>query len=267
MRAVSAWRTGAWRVLGPPELFAEARLLLEESSGAERSARGPGQLGPFAIFFKGSPLATRPALRHALRRAAGLEIPRLQEFANLEWLRAHGFQAARALLAGVRTEGLLPRYQFLFTELRPAEPALNEWFPSAPGEQRAELLTALAHDLARMHRLGFVHRDLYPRNLVVALLRSGPRCVFLDAWRGGPGPGLRGPDHDLGCLFLDGARLFTPVEQSLFLTRYREASARLGRALPQNWPARVEGARSAVSKREARRRPGLAPTWRFPPLG
>jgi len=264
---MSTWRAGAWRVLGERELFVPARAALEESARAARSERGPRGLGAFTAYFKGSPLALRPALRHALRRAAGLEIPRLQEYANLAWLRARGFLAARPLLAGVRAAALLPRYQFLFTELRPAEPTLGQWFMEAAPEERVARLAALARDVARLHRLGFVHRDLFARNLLVPADRSDPRCVFLDAWRAGPGRGLRGPDHDLGCLFLDGAGLFSREEQCSFLRTYREESARLGRPLARSWPERVEGARSAVLRREARRRPELAPSWRFPHLG
>lgn len=262
----AAWRTGAWRVLGQRELFELARAALEGSARGARSERGPRSLGPLAVYFKGSPLRPRPALRHALRRSAGGEIPRLQEFANLDWLRAHGFQAARPLLAGVRTRAFLPRYQFLFTEFRP-EPTLSQWFPRAARAQRTLQLESLARDVARMHRLGFVHRDLFARNLLVGTSAPGQPCAFLDAWRGGPGRGLRGPEHDLGCLFLDGASLFEREEQSLFLTTYQEESKRLGRGQPEDWPARVERARAAVFRREARRRSGLVPTWVFPPLG
>jgi len=264
---VSVWGAGAWRVLGERELFAEVRPALEELATLARPERGPRRLGPFQAYFKGSPLATRPALRHAVRRAAGLEIPRLQEFSNLEWLRSRGFLAARPLLAGVRRRAVLPRFQFLFTELRPGESTLGQWFPLAPPAERARRLAALARDVARMHRLGFVHRDLYPRNLLVTTEGTDPRCAFLDAWRSGPGRGLRGPEHDLGCLFLEGASLFTPEEQRVFLQSYREEHLRLGHALHRNWPARVQKARSDALRREARRRPGIVPTWEFPAPG
>jgi hypothetical protein len=261
----SVWRSGAWRVLGERERFEEARPALEEVLRGGRSERGLRPLGPCMAYFKGSPLRTRPALRHALRRIAGCEHPRLQEFRNLEWLQAHGFQAARPLLAGVRVRGGLARYQFLFTEFRADEPALDQWLPSAIPELRAACLASLARDVARLHRLGFVHRDLFPRNLLVCA--TGPSCVFLDAWRGGAGHGLRGPEHDLGCLFLDGAGLFTVREQLLFLDTYRAESQRLGRFLPPPWLEQVERARRRVFRRESRRRSGLVPEWRIPTSG
>jgi len=261
----TGWRSGAWRGLGARELFEELRDELER---AEHAARGPRRLGGLAVYFKGSPLRPRPALRHALRRWSGLaEIPRLQEFANLSWLRAHGFLAARPLCAGVCARAGLPRYQFLCTEFVPDAPDLAELFPRAAPARRAALLEALALDVARLHALGFVHRDLFPRNLLACATPAGERCLFLDAWRGGARRGLRGPDHDLGCLFLDGASLFTEPEQARFLTSYREESARQGRNLPRAWLEGVRKARASVWRREVRRRPELAPDWKKPSLG
>lgn len=257
--ASPTWRRAGWRLAGSPELF-EAALPILETLPGERGVRA---LGPFTTYYKGSPLRRRPALRHFLRGRFGLEIPRLQEFSNLEWLRAHGFRAARPLLAGVR--GTWPRFQFLYTELVPDASTLAEAFPRAEAAQRRAWLEPLARDLARLHALGFVHRDLFARNLLVGR-HDDPRCTFLDAWRGGPGRGLRGPDHDLACLFLDGAHLFAPEEQALLLTTYREESLRAGRRLPQRWPAKLEAARARVLARESRRHPELVREWRLPPL-
>jgi hypothetical protein len=236
-------------VLGERELFAEVRPALEDLAGAARAERGPRPLGPFQAYFKGSPLATRPALRHAVRRVAGLEIPRLQEFSNLEWLRARGFLAARPLLAGVRSRAVLPRYQFLFTELRPAESTLGQWFPLAPPAERARRLAALARDVARMHGLGFVHRDLYPRNLLVPTDGADPRCAFLDAWRSGPGRGLRARP-----------RLPAPRRRQPLHTR---GAVRLPAQLPGGEPAPRPGLATELA-REGREGPLERPAARGP---
>lgn len=257
------WRCAGWRLAGEVALFEAVRPALEGLAEAARKDAGVRQLGPFPSYFKGSGLRPRPALRHFIRRRFGLEIPRLQEFSNLEWLRAHGFRAPRPLLAGVR--GPWPRFQFLYTEFVPEVRTVAEAFPEAePGTRRA-WLGQLARDLARLHGLGFVHRDLFARNLLVGSA-DDPRCTFLDAWRGGPRRGSRGPDHDLACLFLDGASLFRADEQELFLTTYREESRRVGRRLPRSWPERLETARNALLERERRRHPELAPRWTPPSL-
>lgn len=260
------FRSGPWRLRGARELFHELSGELEAAAAAGTRLRGQIPLGPCRAYRKASPLRPWPALRHALRRAAGRPLPRLAEFDNLGWLRAHGFLAARPLLAGVRFHAGLPRYQFLCTEVLEGAVTLGEGLRGAPAEQRATWLTTLALDLAALHRLGFVHRDLFLRNLLVAEA-TGARCTFLDAWRGGPRRGLRGPEHDLGCLFLEGASAFTRAEQSLILTTYREESLRLGRALPRDWPASLERARAHVLVRESKRHAGLAPAWTFPASG
>jgi hypothetical protein len=260
-----SWHDAPWRLRGDPALHTLVRDDLERDALRRAKVLGPRALGEMRVFHKASPLALRPALRHATRVLSGVaEVPRLQEFANLEWLRAHGFDAVRPLLAGVRRVARLPRYQFLLTELVEDAPTLTELFERGPPEQREPALLALARDLARLHARGFVHRDLFPRNLLVRGGAGTVRCVFLDAWRGTPRPGRRPPEHDLGCLMLDGARLFSVREQALFLDAYRAESALAGTRLSRDWTLRVERERETVWAREARRRTDVPRDWRFP---
>jgi len=248
-------RAGRWRLAGARELFEPLRAELEASARARRRERGPRALGPHAAFYKGSALALEPAVRHALRTLVfGVEVPRLQEFSNLTWLRAHGFLAPRPLLAGVLERRALPRFQFLYSELVPDAPDLAAFLPRATTTERSPIVDTLASDVAALHALGFVHRDLFPRNLLLCKGPAGARCAFLDAWRARPGKSWRGPEHDLACLFDED--LFTAEETRRFLDVYRDERARLGRALPENWAARLDHARAVVRRREsARRRP------------
>lgn len=247
-------RAGRWRLAGAAELFEPLRAELERAARERRSERGRRALGGVQAFFKGSALAPGPALRHGLRRALfGAEIPRLQEFANLAWLRAHGFLAPRPLLAGVLERRGLARYQFLCSEWMDDSPDLEGHLPDAAPARRNEVLAALARDLAGLHALGFVHCDLFPRNLLACSTPAGPRCAFLDAWRVAPGRGRRAPEHDLACLLLEG---FLAPETARFLDVYAMERARLGRPLPNAFAARLRRARLAVWRRESRRRPG-----------
>lgn len=258
---------GAWRLRGDPGLFEPLRTELTACAVDARPLRGRRPVGVLDTYLKASALRPWPALRHAARRALGLGLPRWNELANLAWLRASGFLAPRPLVAGVWFRRGLPRYQFLLSEWL-AAPTLAEVL--APGRAsstgRAAWLVALARDLARLHARGFVHRDPFARNLLALADPAGARCAFLDAWRGGTGPGWRGPDHDLGCFLLDGAGLLAPEEQARFLLTYREESERAGRRLSPRWPRRVERARRRVLRREAGRRPGLRVEWAFPAL-
>lgn len=246
---------GRWRLLGATELFAPLQAELEAAARAGRNERGPRTLAGHAVYLKASRLARGPALRHALRRALGRgEIPRLQELANLTWLRAHGFLAPEPLLAGVLERRGLPRYQFLCTALLAARD-LAERLPSEAPEQRALWLDPLAHDLARMHALGFVHGDLFPRNLLACASADGPRVGFLDAWSTVPGRARRGPAHDLACLFVEG--FFTREETARLTDVYLGERARLGSPAPGTFAAALERALAAVRRREGRRHPDI----------
>jgi len=250
------------RWVGDRELLDRVLSTLEEAEARGRSVRGVQRFGHDAFFFKSSPLATKSALRHGLRQRLGIsEIPRLQEFANLTWLLRNGFAAPPPRLAGVLSRAGLPRYQFLLTEFQEDAPTLEEFCASSTERVRAPVLSALAQDLARMHQLGFVHRDLFARNLIVCRPPEGLRCAFLDAWRGGPRPGWRGPFHDLGCFFLDASSLLESREQALFLATYREERVRLGGALPVKWLTRVQRARRSTYRREKQRHPGRNAVW------
>jgi len=208
-------------------------------------------------------------VRHALRAwFLRCPPPRLREFRNLTWLAGHGFQAVRPLVAGSLARGGAVWLQFLVTEEVPQSLTLDvalEGLSGAP--QRAAVLDELADEVARMHALGFVHRDLYPRNLLVG---SGERRVhFLDAWAGGPRARLRGPAYDLGCLMLEGARLFSRDEQQRFFERYltaRAAHDRPERAQP--FQREVRAARRAqvarLLRRPARQRGAQLPDGDWP---
>lgn len=203
-------------------------------------------------YLKGGPLTGKAALRHGLRAVLlRREVPRLQEAANLRWLDGHGFQVPRPLVAGLLWRAGLPRYQFLLTRwvdgARTLERVLDE---DTPQERRA-ILDELARELARMHALGFVHRDLYPRNLLALGPGRARRVFFLDAWAGGPGRGLRGPAYDLACLFLEADRL-EPQEQRALLETYCAVRLAEGRPASDRLLARVLRNRRGLLRRLAR---------------
>lgn len=256
---------GRLRWLGEPELLTAWRAEIEDAARSEAKDRRRLVGAGTAAFYKGSPLRGKHALRHAVRRALRVsEIPRLQEFHNLVWLREHGFLAPRPLLAGVFTRQGLPHFQFLVTEWLAEAPTLGEFLGSAGASDRTTVLRALATDLARLHALGFVHRDLFARNLLVV---ESARIAFVDAWRGGPRRGGRGPLHDLSCLFLDAALLLDAREQRDLLQTYRSASRAHGPGPPADWLARLAQGRAAVFRRESqRRRDPLPPEWVPPDL-
>jgi tRNA A-37 threonylcarbamoyl transferase component Bud32 len=270
---VSTRATRAGRLVHRGEADALEALLPELEQAAREGAKASGFriLGGERVFLKHGPLRGKHALRHALRRAVGLvELPRLQEFANLSWLRERGFGAPRPILAGAFLRRGIPCHQFLCTAgVAGAEPMASVLRGRDP-ELRARVLCALARDLARLHAAGFVHRDLFARNLLVEHPGPAgrPRIVFLDAWRSSPGRGLRGPAHDLGCFFLEAGTWLESREQALFLDTYRREYQRMEHAEPaERFVRRVARARRRALARERARHPqAFAEHWDPPEL-
>lgn len=191
-------------------------------------------LGGRRAWLKASRLtgnaAWRYGLRHSLLRRAP---PRVREQRNLTWLRERLFRAPEPFAAGFVARGARLRFQFLIEEyledVVPLDTALDR---GEPIERRA-LLDELAREIARLHALRFVHRDLYLRNLLVRPPHVGEgdarRLAFVDVWCGGPHEWMRDEAYDLGCLMLEGAGLLTSDEQTRLWTVYFDERAAQGR--------------------------------------
>ena len=180
-----------------------AEAVVEIASTAARERRkGIERLrvGGEDAILKCSPMHGKSALRWAAKRwFLRTPLPRISEYENLRWLATRLFATPVPLAAGGVFRAGIPRWQFLVTRFVPDSVPFETWFPSATSAQRTEVLDEIAREVARMHALRFVHHDLWPRNLLVVPRESGSRVVFLDAWAGGPGWGLRGVGYDVRC--------------------------------------------------------------------
>ena len=215
-------------------------------------------------YFKLGPLRGKSRLRHALRaRLLGLSYPALAEFDNLTWLRRNGFGAPLPLAAGVFRRGSLPLFQFLYTEEVPGARDLGSLGGEETREDLGPVLRALGRDLARLHARGFVHRDLFPRNVLVTGGAREPAVHFLDCRRGGARPGLRGPSHDLACLMVRAGELFGEDDQVDFFEAYCAERERQGRPFRTKTLASVRRQRNRLARRERRRKdaPPPPPDW------
>ena len=237
-----------WSFEGDAALFEHERPWLEQrlSAGGSGLERRDGRVA------KWSDLRGRARVRHALRAYTGAPLPRLREYQNLLWLRVHGFEAPRPVLAGAAWSGVGPRFQFLCTEEVPGAVTFVEVLRDEALRDRA--VEALARTTAALHTRGFVHRDLFARN-VLAFEEAGVlRVALLDCWRGGAGRGLRGPDYDVGCFLHDVGDGF----DRHFLETYVEERGRLGNPVDpealKHQVHRVRAHRSARDARAARKR-------------
>ena len=221
---------GRLRVIAPAVESGEAAIHLARArlSAPEPRSEAIEFLGEPA-WLKSDAFPPRAALRHALR---GLllrrPLPRVAEYGNLRWMRERLFQAAEPLAAGSVSRAGLPRRQFLITR-RIADATTLRVFLERGEEDPAAVLGELAAETARLHALRFVHRDLFPRNLLVRGPEAPRRVVFLDAWRGGARFQLRGAAYDLACFFLSAPDLLTQGAQRAFFERYLAQRAVQGR--------------------------------------
>ena len=117
--------------------------------------------------------------------------PCIREFDNLHWLRIHGIQAVRPIAACA----CIARRRLM------AHALLTEWVPDAhdlaarsgdasdaclaPAWKRARVVRALGESVGAMHRVGFTHRDLHARNILVQNRGDEPTMWFADCrpWR------------------------------------------------------------------------------------
>ncbi|MFH1419194.1 MAG: lipopolysaccharide kinase InaA family protein [Planctomycetota bacterium] len=112
------------------------------------------------------------------------------EFRALRLMRQLGIQAVRPIAFGERRVAGFVRSCFLITESVPDAMPLSSFIKTfsdcadsdAARRGRWEILTSLAKQVRHMHEAGFVHRDLFWRNVLIRVL-PGDRFefYFLDA--------------------------------------------------------------------------------------
>lgn len=211
-------------------------------------------------YLKGAPLDGKARLRHRLRELARRPLPRVAELANLGWLRARGFRAPEALAAGALRRGGTAVYQFLLTAEVAGARTLDAALANATPDARLACVRHLGRLVRELHALGFVHRDLYPRNVLVTGAPEDGELHLLDAWRGGARRQLRGPAHDHACLMLEGAELLTPAEQQAYFDAAFEGHPEVLRDALLGAIARERAALVQRTRRRAarRRRPPVA---------
>jgi tRNA A-37 threonylcarbamoyl transferase component Bud32 len=132
----------------------------------------------------------RQRLRGAFRGTFFMQSRARSEYRALALMRQLGIQAVRPIAFGERRVGHFLKSCFLITEAVPNAMSLSAFIKrfSKHGDSpratrgRREILTGLARQVRHMHGAGFVHRDLFWRNV---LIRSLPddrfEFYFLDA--------------------------------------------------------------------------------------
>jgi len=219
-------REGRWLLRAArAELLAPALELARERRATLQEPSAPAEFAGTRAWYKHDRLGGKTRWRYALKRLFLQPLPRFAEYSNLEWLRARAFFAPRPLAAGCLFQGGLPSYQFLISERVEPAVTLAEFLARRDDPLRESVIEEVAREVARLHALHFVHRDLYARNLLVQRDGLAGRVFLLDCWAGGPLPGLRGTAYDLRCFLDDAGALLDAGERERFLELYAEERA------------------------------------------
>jgi tRNA A-37 threonylcarbamoyl transferase component Bud32 len=135
--------------------------------------------------------------------------PEVREFRNLAFLREKGVAAVRPVAAASETRSLRLVAHALLTEhvTDGIDLARRLETPGDPVREdktvRRRVAELLGRNVHRMHVEGFVHRDLFSRNVVVRVEEETPYLWFCDCRRGGPPSMRRKPLDDLATLDSD----------------------------------------------------------------
>ena len=198
------------------------------------------------------------------------------EYRALRQMRQLGIQAVRPIAFGERRIGHFVRSCFLITEAVPDAMALSSFiltfgrrreFARAV-QARRDILTSLARQVRHMHKVGFVHRDLFWRNVLIRYLPDDRfEFYFLDA---SVGKRIRMPQRrqdsivrDIAAMSALAPRFCSKADQMRFLREYLDTTQLS--AADRQWLRRVQRQSDRIRETELQR---LARGSVFdPPLG
>ncbi|MFM8979003.1 MAG: lipopolysaccharide kinase InaA family protein [Planctomycetia bacterium] len=166
--------------------------------------------------------------------------PCLNEFRRLAEMREHQVPAVRPVVAAARTRGGRLVAHALLTEHVPGTRDLQQRLQD-PGDPlcrdrrlRRQVAVMLGSVLHRMHAAALVHRDLYPRNILLRVDPEGlhePRLWLCDCRRAGAPSWRRGTWHDLATLDADWRGRMPRGDRLATLRAYLADDADLGEAV------------------------------------
>lgn len=209
-----------------------------------------------------------PRWKHRLRgmfRGTFFKVSRARsEFRALRLMRQLGIQAVRPIAFGERRIAHFVRSCFLITEAVPDAVPLSA-FIKAFGDRRAsdaawqarrDILTMLARQVRHMHDAGFVHRDLFWRNVLIRLLPDNRfEFYFLDA---SVGKRIRMPQRrqdsivwDIAAMGAIAPQFCSKADQIRFLRTYLD-TPRLSER-DRRWLRRVQAGSDVFREAESKR--------------
>lgn len=106
-----------------------------------------------------------------------------REFKQLSFLQNTSSVAPTVVFYGESQHGKNQRailVTIALDEYESLEVLLKRWLPTANKVQKNRLLTAVANGLRNFHKLGLVHRALYPKHIFIKNIDSKPQIALID---------------------------------------------------------------------------------------
>lgn len=216
--------------VGPARSFEALLKTLNLEGGVKFSGRIAGPEGGSPLFVKVEP--SRRLIRRFLRKILDFSRPihpLWREFQLLKRLRSLGLPVPVPLAGGYSYGGPCGSASLMATEVAEGSSTLADALSekgSGLRAKRREILSAMAEEVRKLHLASFLHRDLFPRNILVRKETGRrPEILFIDCRKGEFVRSVhlhpfRGVLYDLACLDQGLRPLCTKTERLRILRTY-----------------------------------------------
>ncbi len=106
-----------------------------------------------------------------------------REFKQLSFLHSEGFNAPRVVFYGESNQNKRQRAILVtvaLDEYRPLESLSEDWLVKSSQTQKKKLIAEIARGLRAFHKLGLVHRALYPKHIFIRDADTQPAMALID---------------------------------------------------------------------------------------
>ncbi|MEE8342803.1 MAG: lipopolysaccharide kinase InaA family protein [Gammaproteobacteria bacterium] len=162
---------------GPQEGFENIWAQLPQFERGSAWTFLPGDGG---LFLKGQiePFSLRPKLLTRRKRI-------LRERIRLGWMQARGLPVPEVVAWGAEYKWGLPTRTFLLQRRVMNAPDLQHYLSDVERVKNSNIkvLQELGHSVRQLHGAGLAHRDLYLRNILVAVRSGRQQLIFIDCPR------------------------------------------------------------------------------------
>jgi tRNA A-37 threonylcarbamoyl transferase component Bud32 len=148
-------------------------------SGVGRIELSLGISGNLNLFIKKQENHGRPTWLSPIKGEPTFR----REFKRLSFLHSVGFNAPRVIFYGESNQNKNQRAILVtvaLDEYSPLENLSEDWLSEASRAQKKKLIIEVARGLKAFHKMGFVHRALYPKHIFIKNVNACPKMALID---------------------------------------------------------------------------------------